>query len=213
MRRRTHSLRALAAILTLALGTTPLFAGVWTEVGDAGEVPTTAQETLGVGLLGSIFGTLVPGTPDDVDMYGIFISDPDAFSAIANPDGTHLLMSGGFELNDATLFVFDSAGYQVASDDDDGELLLPAIYPGELAGNSPGYYFISFSLFETLPTADPITGWSRNPATLQTGPYQIDLTGALPSNIPEPATLLLLASGVLGLVPCVRRRAKRLDRE
>jgi len=217
MTKPNHGLAALAALMTLGLGLSPVSAGLWTEVGDAGDLPGTAQETPGVGSLDSIFGTLIEANPDDVDMYRIFMSDPDAFSAIANPDGTHLWTSLYGELNDAMLFVFDSAGYRVAYDDDEGVGLLPAIYPGELAGNSPGHYFIALSLFATVPADDPVTSWHHSPAVRQTGPYQIDLTGASPSQvpdrIPEPATLVLLASGALALARRVRGRRGRISRE
>ncbi len=57
-------------------------AQVWTEVGDAGDLPATAQVTTTAGLV-EIHGTLAAGG-DDVDMYCIQMVDPQQFVALFN---------------------------------------------------------------------------------------------------------------------------------
>ncbi len=68
---------SICCILTVAVaGSNAL--GAWTEVGDAGDLPGTAQVVAGSGPLDSIFGVM---NDPDVDMYKIYISDPAGFSA------------------------------------------------------------------------------------------------------------------------------------
>src|SRR5205807_874170 len=54
-------------------------AQVWNESGDAGDLPATAQNTVGTGSLTSIQGNL--DSPTDVDMYCIHVADRFAFVA------------------------------------------------------------------------------------------------------------------------------------
>ena len=67
------------SLLTAALLANPAHAVNWTEVGDAGDLLSTAQEPMGNGPLRNIYGTI--STNADVDLYRIFISDPTSFSA------------------------------------------------------------------------------------------------------------------------------------
>jgi len=187
---------AWAAVMTLGVG--PAAAISWTEVGDAGTLPPVAQDAAVVGPLDAIIGALTGY--DDIDMYKIAITDPDAFSAIAT---ANLSVD-----NDAQLFVFDSNGFLVASDDDDGAGMLPAIFAGELSGNPAGTYYLALDLWNTDPVGDPITGWNSNPGPQQTGPYQVDLTGAAGTGVvPEPVTILGLCMGLGSLTGYLRRRA------
>ena len=69
-------MRATSRIaLALAVSTLPHLAqaGVWNEVGDAGNTPGTAQTTLGAGSLTTIFGTLSPA--GDTDVFKIYVND------------------------------------------------------------------------------------------------------------------------------------------
>jgi len=75
------------------------------EIGDAGNLPGTAQDPGGVGPLTSIAGTAGGG---DEDMYKICITNPSAFSAT----------TGAMADFDTQLFLFDSTGRGVYSNDD-----------------------------------------------------------------------------------------------
>jgi len=183
------------------------------EVGDAGNLPGTAQDPGGVGPLTSIVGSAGGG---DEDMYRICITNPSAFSATT-------LQMASF---DTQLFLFDSTGRGVYSNDDVGltlESLLPPGHP-----NSPtavGIYFLAINswdneaqnagglifgnvLFTDVngPTgpggANPITSWDGNVLS-GGGLYAIVLTGAAATSscapavggtmIPLDTTALLLA--------------------
>src|SRR5690349_18365486 len=62
---------AAACVLTLAIAT-PALAQTWNENGDAGDVVSTAQLTLGSGALTGINGQLT--SPTDIDLYCIHLS-------------------------------------------------------------------------------------------------------------------------------------------
>ncbi len=183
------------------------------EVGDAGNLPATAQDPGGVGPLTSISGS---GGGVDEDMYRICITNPSAFSA------TTLSMADF----DTQLFLFDSTGRGVYSNDDfpGGPPFHSFLPPGDV--NSPtavGIHFIAISGFNDeaenaagLIFADaaftdvngPTGPGGANPITSWTGPgsgpgaYAIVLTAAAATSscdavggtmIPLDTTALLLA--------------------
>ena len=184
---------------------------------DAGELVGTAQNTLGLGQIESISGTLINlGTDaepiDDIDLYKILITDPAAFSVTVAAD---LSID-----NDAMLHLFDATGVQVLVNDDGGLGDLPQFNPGDLIDppNHPGMYFLAFSLFLTEPedvVSVPPTlrdGWYRDPIPRgQTGPYTLSLTGVgvgkPPPTVPEPGMLALFGLGLVGM-GVARRRMK-----
>jgi len=201
---------SFCCILTLAIaGSNAL--GAWTEVGDAGDLPGTAQAVVGSGPLDAIFGVM---NDPDVDMYQIYIYDPVGFSAYAI----------GF---DPQLFLFDQAGMGVYANDDGGISGLNAFLP---AGNTyspttPGIYYLAVSEYDLdaysasglifpsspfgqvfgptgLGGGNPISSWSGGTWGYG-GEYTIELTGA--SYIPAPGAILLGSIG-LGLVNWLRRR-------
>ena len=158
------------------------------EIGDAGNLPGTAQDPGGVGPLTSIAGTAGGG---DEDMYKICITNPSAFSATTQAMANF----------DTQLFLFDSTGRGVYSNDDtsgiDFQSTLPAGHP--LSPVAVGIYFLAIddwddeaqnagglifgNGFTTIngPTglggANPITSWDG--ITLDFfGSYTIVLTGA-----------------------------------
>lgn len=202
----------------------------WTEIGDAGELPATAQVIdVFPGELVMIQGSLFqnPFEPGEVDMYQINIFDPANFSASTVED---LLL-----ISDPQLFLFDSNGLGVYMNDDGmgtgSQSVLPASHP--LGPASAGLYYlaivfwdnqpfsISGSIFENLldvagPSVgglDPISFWNDDVLLpnfdVATG-YQIALMGVSP--VPEPGAWLLLSGGLLTLFGRDLRRRHRKRR-
>lgn len=222
---KMRKLLTICAVILLILATDETF-GNWTEVGDAGELPGTAQVVLGSGLLTGITGAL--GTTNDVDMYKIYISDALGFSATtANPGTTF----------DTELFLFDEGGIGVYVNGDDGSPGYPSTLPAghTLGPKSEGLYYVAISGWNRKPLsgpvsdppaaddlwvfpyhlvgsgtliegptgpggASPVTGWANNG---EIGDYSITLTGA--ACIPAPGAILLGSIGV-AFVGWLRRR-------
>ena len=208
----------LMAVVVLSLQTR-LFALPHVEVGDAGDLPGAAQVVAGAGALDSISGDAL-GPGDKSDMYAIFIAGGGTFSATT---------VGGAAF-DTQLFLFDATGMGVyANDDNNGvQSTLPAVHP--LTPVAAGLYYLGITaydndplspgglIFPSVPFSDvfgptgpggglPISGYSDPEDPL--GPYTIFLTGAefVSLAVPEPATLVLLSSGLIGFVLYGRRKA------
>jgi hypothetical protein len=204
----------LAAWLAL---TSLAAADIWTEVGDAGDLPSTAQIT---GFVSGNPLTEIRGIIDnrtDADMYAILLTGGGTFSAttVGTP-GT---------LNDTQLFLFDAAGHGVYANDDASASTRRSTLP---AGNpltplSAGLYYLAIAPFGHVPVsaptnnqifpsfpqtgvfgptgpggADPISGWKGTapPNDNFPGTYTIRLTGAQ-TFVPEPGTLTLAGFGLL----------------
>jgi hypothetical protein len=210
-------MKKTTALLTLAFavaaGPAPAF--VWAELGDAGELPGTAQAPVGAGSLTSITGGLAA---NDTDMFLIHIFDLSAFTA----------STVGTTFFDTQLWLFDSAGYGVTFNDDDVGLqstLTNAFVP------STGNYYLALSRFDRdaldgsgnalwLDTpfnaerppdgpgaANPLDHWS---GSTDAGSYGIHFAGVDATvPIPEPAPLALLGLGLGALALGTRRRRAR----
>lgn len=217
------------SLLTAALLANPAHAVNWTEVGDAGDLLSTAQEPMGNGPLRNIYGTI--STNADVDLYRIFISDPTSFSASVTST------SGNF---DSVLALFNGGGDGVYANDDarlgDRNAGLPA---GSFLGpQAPGWYYLAVFGLDTTPTsgngftpdhyigpevsapftqiigasgpggASPLTGWAPvDPADVVSinEEYRLRLSGTTVSAVPEPETYAMLLAG-LGLIGAMVRR-------
>jgi hypothetical protein len=207
-------MKAILAILVIVMNINVAHADfIWTEVGDAGQLPSSAQVVSGPGALTAINGTM--SGPFDVDMFRIIIAAPMMFFATTTP-GTL----------DTQLFLFDVSGLGIAANDDQNPpttSLLPA-------GNSlyaslvPGEYLLAISLFDNDPQssggllfpstfagvfgptgpggASPLSGWSEvGGAEPPMGSYTINFGGAagvatVNVAVPVPPSIYLAALGM-----------------
>ena len=186
----------------LTLHSLPARAFSWNEIGDAGELLPTVQGILGTGPLNSISGPLIDlgsGT-DDIDLYRFVVDQPSSFS---------VTVSSALSVdNDSQLFLFNESGSLILADDDDGPDLLPQLIVGDLSSQPAGIYILGFNLYDSDPSANPLTGWNRDPDPFQTGPYTLTITGSTGvSAVPGP--LPIISVGVaFGWSRKLRKRIK-----
>ncbi len=167
-----------------------------TEVGDAGDLPASAQDLGAETALGSIAGTIESET--DRDVYRLCASGGGSFSA--STVGTTAI--------DTQLFLLDDGGRAVYANDDApgvlGQSTLPAADP--LTPAAAGVYYLAITrynqdpltaagarlfadvVFTTGPASSDlgavIAGWSTG-RTGATGAYAIVLTGVVPCPLPD----------------------------
>ena len=238
---KTHSSRRIVCWLT-GLVIAASFAGtasagpIWSEGAvDAGDLPGTAEVTVGVGPLESIQGHLLG--IDDIDLFAIRITDPAGFSATTVSPNTEFL--------DTQLFLFDADGFGVVANDDTEDFEFNATIPaGEVA--AAGLYYVGVSelgddpvsltglifpvrgfvdppLFTDVvgPTgpggANPLVAWNVDGFSESIFPpfstsYEIVLTGATFAAVPEPTSFALFAAGSLIALGVQRRRRQRRAR-
>jgi len=185
----------------------------WAEVDDAGELPNSAQITTGEGTLEFIGGFLE--SPTDVDMYAIFITGSESFSA------TTVGWTTGVNTQ---LTLFDSSGYGIYSNDDESTYVVESTLPDRYL--TPGLYYLAISDWDWDPVSNegfifpshypflnlrtevegptdvgggsPISGWSGL-STMGGGSYTIALTGAASSaSVPKPFTMPWIPLLLLG---------------
>jgi hypothetical protein len=181
-------MRGLWTFLALtALTATALAQVDWTEQGDAGDLPETAQAT-GTDTstpLSTISGALVA---DDVDMFAIYIADPSAFQAETNTTTTNF---------DSQLWLFDVNGNGIVHDDDSAGSLRSRITNANNCIPGPGTYYIAISrwnrdprdcndiaIWTSVSNACAVAGLSRVASwtgSTSAGTYQIVLQGAFTS--------------------------------
>ena len=221
------NMAVLAILSLLVMKPLTALASTWSEFDDAGESLLTADVTVGIGSLTTIDGELIDlgGEIDDVDLYAISIIDTTAFAVSVT--------AGLTEDNDGVMWLFDSNGFIVGGEnfsdifpgfDDRGTATapdfcrvptspcLPEFFPGDLAGQPTGIYYLAFSLYETGPVVGPglpLSGWVRDPNPFQTGPYSLTLSGVeFAQIVPVPPAMLLFASG-LAFLGLIRGRLRR----
>ncbi len=218
----TAALGIFCALATAA----PSFGAIWAEVGDAGDLPGTAQTAAGLGPLSNITGTITGLF--DADMYLIDIKDMASFSATTNiAPGT---------MTDTTLYLFNLDGSGVAKNDDITGTNFLSTLPvggGPYANLPNGRYYLAIAGFAFAPsfvanattTADlifnvndftgvigpqaqavgmPVLSWA-NAGAYDEGTYNITLTGASLVTVPAPGAICALGLG--GLMAARRRRA------
>jgi hypothetical protein len=181
-------MRGLWTFLALtALTATALAQVDWTEQGDAGDLPETAQAT---GTDTSTPLSTISGALDasDVDMFAIYIADPSAFQAETNTTTTNF---------DSQLWLFDVNGNGIVHDDDSAGSLRSRITNANNCIPGPGTYYIAISRYNRDPrdcndiaiwtgtaNACAVAGSSRVASwtgTTIAGTYQIVLQGAFTS--------------------------------
>jgi len=193
-------MRLLWSFLALtALTATALAQVDWTEQGDAGDLPETAQAT-GTDTstpLSTISGVL---DANDVDMFAIYIADPSAFQAETNTTTTNF---------DSQLWLFDVNGNGIVHDDDSAGSYRSRITNANNCIPGPGIYYIAISRYNRDPidcdgnaiwtsasNACAASGRSRVASwtgSTSAGTYQIVLQGAFtaplgadPADCPPP---------------------------
>lgn len=182
-----HRITLFVATVLFALVAAPIVhAQVWNETGDAGDLVSTAQATLGTGPLTTINGNLA--SPTDVDLYCIRMpSVPPAgtpliqlqcvvnngpnvwlfdatgkgvFTNMTCASGSKTILAPNVSLAAGTYYVavsFTGIDPQAAA----GAIWLPAL-PGQRAPDGPG-------------GAGSLTAWAGSPIVQPLNPYQIRL--------------------------------------
>jgi hypothetical protein len=175
--------------------------GQFAEVGEAGDLPGTANVTVGTGSLTAIVGTIA--AVNDADMFAIQICDPANFSASD---------VGGPIVFDSVLMLFNADGTGHAMNDDDTTIasfsyITNTFTSGPLSGQptvtTPGLYYLAVSRYNQKPrdassnllwndtpyngnrapdglgAANPISSWTGGDVHTETNiPYRIVLTGS-----------------------------------
>jgi hypothetical protein len=217
MKIRKMSLLTVAMIL---VGITTTRAVNFSEVGDAGQLPGTAQGTGNASLLTSISGSLAS---NDVDLYKIYITDPAHFMA-TTVDGASF---------DTLLFLFSATGHGIYANDDSASTLQSTLPAGHLLGpTSTGLHYLGISRFGIEPvSADglifptspfstvhgptgpggalPLTGWAGSSFG---GSYTIFLRGVAGSdyttNVPDGGSTALMSFWALAVIALAARRCR-----
>ena len=195
MVRSSFHLVLAAPVFACVLAALPAAANTWSEMGDAGELPGSAQMTFGSGPLMTITGRLF--IDSDVDMYCISITDEPGFTARYNPCSSHA---------DPDMWLFSANGNGVTHADfcQGGSVTLTSQFV-----TTPGYYYLAVSgtnadaLRTSLPiwqstnailaerspdgtgAPGPITAWG-GARVVSTASYTILLTGAEFCDLPVP---------------------------
>ncbi|MCS7190292.1 MAG: DVUA0089 family protein, partial [Fimbriimonadales bacterium] len=182
--------------LTFTFGNPAPFEG-HTEIGDAGDLPDSAQATP-AGVLRAIRGRI---SANDVDVYAIRITNPAAFSArTAGQCNTGL---------DTQLWLFDAAGRGVVFNDDSPGVRQSLIDNSAGCITAAGVYYLAISVYDRdaagcngseiwadtpygsircpdgAESGSRVGGWTGS--TAATGSYIIELTGAEGATPGDPA--------------------------
>lgn len=181
--RRSGRLATALALVAL-LSASAAHAQIYVESGDAGDLVSTAQNTVGVGPLNQIRGSLA--SPTDVDVYCVRITVPTTpFTALI---GLNCVVIQG-----PNVWLFDAAGNGIASNatcsGGSKQIIAPA------APLPPGNYYVAVSYFGYDPQSaggamwlpgppfwrapdgpgagGTLIGWAGTPSVQPINPYQV----------------------------------------
>jgi hypothetical protein len=202
---------------------------VWHEgddgTGDAGNLPSTAEFTIGLGPLTAITGTL-GDVASGADMYEIYLTGVGTFTATITGHGAN-------PVTNPAIYLFDANGNGVEADDNTASSLLGSI---SVTGLNAGNYYILITSAGHVPTdgtsqifpgltnstaeegpgasVGPIAGYhntsggnAASPANTGKG-YEIDFSSNVDfSGAPEPATVGITALGLGAIALRFRRKA------
>jgi hypothetical protein len=231
----------MLALLVMALATRSAEGQSWDEIGDAPEGPVGIeghQETVGLGPLNTIFGSLDVGANDHVDTYAIEVTDMSLFSVTISPLGLEVLANARTWLwND-----FTRGGTQLVMANDNSPLapgglspLLtdPSTWPG-VQINAPGSvaaggrYLLSISYFDNNPVdamETALADLDNFPEALHglamAGPFSNWQNPGAPNvssyqiqltgvtySVPEPGSLVIIIAALLLPVAKTRRHRR-----
>lgn len=185
----THSRPLFALFLALALLASPATAVDWSENGDAGELPSGHQTTIGVGPLTSVSGTI--DNTSDRDLFCIRVVDQGLFLAnllcssdsgldlwlfsttglgITHNDacsGGFTSMSGAFKPGLGSYLLGVSANEATARNAGGQAIWAAGPLSGERAPDGPG-------------APGPIASWAPQSAGAEFTPYTVQLSGCVP---------------------------------
>ncbi|MGI4788713.1 MAG: hypothetical protein ACRYFS_07665 [Janthinobacterium lividum] len=143
----------LTAAVFLALGTaaTSSHAQTWAKTGTPGNLPATAQVTLGLGSLQEITGAFTYTTTGS-ERTTVNVSNPDLFEILIDGSSPFSATTLGQPSNlfDTQLFLFNAAGSAVYANDDAGEfskasLIDPTVSP------AAGLYYLGIATYGAVP--------------------------------------------------------------
>jgi hypothetical protein len=175
-----------ATVLLVMFAASGAGAQVWTETGDAGDLLSTAQSTLGTGALTAINGNL--GSSTDVDLYCIRMTS-------VPPAGLPLLQLQCTVTNGPNVWLFDATGKGVFTNQTcsggNKTVLAPSVslaagtyyvavsYTGRDPQSASGALYIQQLLGQRAPdgagAALPVTGWAGTPFVQPLNPYHLVL--------------------------------------
>jgi hypothetical protein len=175
--------RIVAGAVAVSIAAGMSWGQAWTEQGDAGDLPGTAQVVAGSGPLTSISGSLAGSS--DGDLYVIHICTPGSFSATTVGGATW----------DTQLWLFHTDGRGIVHNDDEvgGTTLQSRLTSAFVASLPPGRYLLGITGYNR----DPINSaaqliWNSSPFRSERAP---DGPGAVAGNIVVAAWTGTGASG------------------
>ena len=141
------------AAVFCAIGTaaTGAHAQTWAKTGNPGNLPATAQVTVGMGALQEITGAFTFTTTGS-ERATVNVSNPDLFEILI--DGSSPFSATTFgqpsSLYDPQLFLFNAAGAGVYSNDDASEYTTAALIAPTTA-LTPGLYYLGIATYGVVP--------------------------------------------------------------